>query len=177
MNLESLKYPIGKFQRPGEFNPQTLRSFIADIEQFPTQLVKEVGPLTPEQQDWKYRPHGWSIKQVIHHCADSHMNSFTRFKLALTEENPTIKSYLESEWAKMVDYEIPVIHSIKIIEGLHYRWTAMLKNMSAEDFNKTFFHPESKKEWSLYLTVALYAWHCNHHLAHIRQAVKNSGEF
>jgi len=176
MDSASLKYPIGRFEAPGDFDPQTLRSFISDIEHFPTKLVNNVGPLTPEQQSWPYRPDGWTIKQVVHHCADSHMNSFTRFKLALTEDNPMIKPYLESEWAKMLDYETPVVHSIKILEGLHYRWTALLKNMDAEDFEKTFFHPESKKMWSLYTTLALYSWHCNHHLAHIQQAVMFAGQ-
>lgn len=177
MDLDKLRFPIGKYQRPTEFNPVTLRSFINDIEQFPIRLVKEVGPLTPEQQGWIYRPEGWTIKQVVHHCADSHMNAFIRFKLSLTEENPTVKPYLEAEWAKQDDYKIPVVHSIKLIEGLHYRWTAILKNMTVEDFNQTFFHPESKKEWSLYSTVALYSWHCNHHLEHIKQAVKHQGQF
>lgn len=171
MDLEQLKYPIGKYQRPGTFNPEILRGFIHDIEQFPSRVVQAVGPLTPDQQLWPYRPEGWTIKQVVHHCADSHMNAFIRFKLTLTEERPTIKPYVESAWAEQVDYEIPFIHSIKIIEGLHYRWTALLKNMSFEDFQRSFYHPESQEEWSLYDTAAMYAWHSKHHLAHIQQAI------
>jgi len=177
MDLDQLRYPIGKFEDPGDFSPESLRSFINDIEQFPSRLVEEVGPLTPDQQQWIYRPDGWAIKQVIHHCADSHMNAFIRFKLSLTEDKPTIKPYLEGEWAKQVDYQIPMIHSIKLLEGLHYRWTAVLKNMSAEDFQSTFYHPESKKEWSLYSTAAMYAWHSNHHLGHVKQAKAFEGKF
>jgi hypothetical protein len=177
MNLESLRYPIGSFTTPGTFDPDQLRLFIATIEQFPTRLVKIVGPLTPEQQNWIYRPEGWTIKQVVHHCADSHMNAFIRFKLATTEEHPTVKAYEEAKWARQIDYEIPVMHSINIIEGLHYRWVAFLKNMSVNDFEKTYFHSEYQKVYDLYAVAALYAWHSSHHLAHIQQAVEHQGKF
>jgi len=177
MDLNTLKYPIGYFQRPTEFSTENVQSFIKDIEQFPMRVIKEVGPLTPDQQNWIYRPEGWSIKQVVHHCADSHMNAFTRIKLALTEDNPAIKPYLENEWAKQKDYTVPVVNSIKILEGLHLRWSNLLKSLNEVDMNRTFFHPESKREWSIYTTIALYAWHCNHHLAHILQAKKHQGNF
>ncbi len=177
MNLEALRYPIGKFQPPGDLDPDELRGFISTIEQFPVKLVKNVGPLTPTQQEWIYRPDGWTVKQVAHHCADSHMNAFIRFKLAMTEEHPTIKPYEESAWAVQTDYKIPVVHSIKILEGVHYRWVALLKNMTADDFKKTYYHPEDKKDYNLYEVVALYKWHCEHHLAHIQQAVKHQGKF
>ena len=165
---EQLRYPIGRFERPGVFDPSQLRQFINEIEKFPGRLVAQVGPMTPTQQNQTYRPEGWTARQVVHHCADSHLNAFTRFKLALTEDMPTIKPYMEALWAEQTDYNVPVVHSIKIIEGLHYRWTALLKNMSASDFEKKYFHPEMEKEWNLYEVVALYAWHCNHHLGHVR---------
>lgn len=177
MNLEHLRYPVGKFQSPTAFDSNTLQGFIQTIAQFPTQVVKEVGPLTPDQQAWIYRPDGWTIKQVVHHCADSHINAFCRFKLTLTEDRPTIKPYLEAAWAEQVDYAIPVVQSIKILEGLHQRWATLLKSLKEEDFTKSFYHPESQKEWSLYKTAALYAWHSEHHLGHIKQAKKYRGVF
>lgn len=176
MQAIDLRYPIGKFQAPEAFDAATLQGFIQTIETFPTAVVREVGPLTPDQQQWTYRPEGWSIKQVVHHCADSHMNAFIRFKLSLTEDRPTIKPYLEAEWAKQNDYELPVIHSIKLLEGLHHRWSNLLKNLEQPHFERSFYHPESQKDWSLYKTAALYAWHCEHHLGHIKQAKRSQGK-
>lgn len=177
MEKVDLRYPIGKFRSPEAFNTEMLQQFIADIEQFPGKVVEEVGPLTPDQQQWIYRPEGWSIKQVVHHCADSHMNAFMRFKLSLTEERPRIKPYLEAEWAKQVDYDLPVIHSIKMLEGLHHRWTNLLKSLEPVQYERSFYHPESQKDWSLYKTAALYSWHCKHHLGHIKQAKQYKGKF
>ncbi len=177
MNIETLKYPIGKLNDPGSFDANKYQSMISEIEQFPARLVSEVGPLTPSQQAWIYRPNGWTIKQVIHHCADSHMNAMTRVRWTLTENQPTIKAYLETEWAKQADYELPIIHSIKILEGLHHRWANLLKQLSEESLNRTFIHPETGKTWNLYFTTGQYAWHCNHHLAHIKQAKKYQGDF
>ena len=177
MNIDSLRYPIGKFQNPGVYNAKNFLSFVDDIERFPARLVQEVGPLTPEQVNWIYRPEGWTIRQVVHHCADSHMNAFSRIKLALTEDRPTIKPYLEAEWAKHTDYDLPVVHSIKLLEGLHMRWSALLKGLGEEQLMRSFLHPENGREWSLYFTTALYAWHCNHHLGHVKQAKAYRGEF
>lgn len=120
-----------------------------------------------------YRPEGWTIRQVVHHCADSHSNAFTRFKLALTEENPSIKPYKENLWAELPDVTTaPVDWSLKIIANIHKRWVVLLKSMSIADFERTYFHPESNRVWKLFEVLALYAWHCNHHLAHVKQAKK-----
>lgn len=145
-----------------------LNGFIADIESFPVRLRNAVENLTEVQLDTPYREDGWTIRQVVHHCADSHMNSQIRYKLALTEENPTIKPYYEDRWAELADSkEFPVEVSLKLIESIHQRWVHLLRSMKEEDFKRTFFHPEHNRSVSLGETTALYAWHSNHHLAHI----------
>jgi hypothetical protein len=164
-----LKYPVGTFKVQGEFTDNQLRSFIQDIKDFPNLVKIEIQKLSLEGLETPYRPGGWTIRQVIHHCADSHMNSFMRFKLALTEDNPTIKSYHEDLWAMGSDYvEVPVEASLSILEGLHTRWVKLLESMKPNDFKKTFYHPEMKKEVALDRNLALYSWHCKHHLGHIR---------
>lgn len=168
MDTEQLKYPIGKFSMPEEFTPESINEFITVIENFPEQLKNAAGNLSDEQLNTSYRPGGWTIRQVVNHVADSHANSMIRFKLALTEENPTIKPYFEERWAELADTKtIPVAAALLMIEGIHGRWTALLKSMTAADFEKTFFHPESKRTWKLNQTLALYAWHSKHHLAHV----------
>lgn len=166
---ELLKYPVGTFKVQGEFTDNQLKSFIQDIKDFPNLVKIELQKLSKEGLETPYRPGGWTIRQVIHHCADSHMNSFMRFKLALTENNPTIKSYHEDLWAMGSDYvEVPVEASLSILEGLHTRWVKLLESMKPGDFKKTFYHPEMKKEVALDRNLALYSWHCKHHLGHIR---------
>ncbi|MGE0637907.1 MAG: YfiT family bacillithiol transferase [Bacteroidia bacterium] len=174
MDLEQLKYPIGKFKMPAEFTNQSISAFISDIENFPSLLRKEVQALSDEQLDTPYRPEGWTIRQVVNHCADSHMNSLTRFKLALTEDNPTIKPYFEERWAELSDSKIMPIHAaLNMLEGLHVRWVVLLKSMTSADFEKTFVHPESGRTFSLNQTLAIYSWHCKHHLAHITTLKKS----
>ncbi len=115
-----------------------------------------------------------NIRQVIHHCADSHMNSFIRFKLSLTEESPTIKPYFEDRWAEMPDYlEVSILNSIQILEGLHLKWTVLLKSLSQSDLEKEFVHPEHGKRFSVAENIGVYAWHSNHHLEHVKSALKN----
>ena len=173
MKIEELKYPIGKYVKPEILTPEILIQYIRDIELFPSRLRTEVEHLTPEQLDTHYRPDGWTIRQVVHHCADSHMNSFTRFKLALTEDTPTIKPYFEDRWAELADSKsMPIEPSLKILEGLHERWAVMLKSMTNEDLERRFVHPERGKELRLDATLGLYAWHCHHHLAHITNIKK-----
>lgn len=168
MTIEQLKFPIGPFVKPNVLTEELLTTYISDIEKFPARLRNEVENLTEEQLDIPYRPGGWTIRQVVHHCADSHMNSLTRFKLALTEEKPFIKPYFEERWAELADSKtMPIDAALKMLEGLHQRWTVLLKSLKTSDWSKSFIHPEHGKEFRLDENVGIYAWHCNHHLAHI----------
>lgn len=163
------QYPIGKFIFNKDFNETEFLAWIQQIEDFPSLLIQEVQGLTAEQLDTPYREGGWTVRQVIHHCADSHMNSFCRFKLALTEDNPTVKPYHEDLWAELPDGKTsPVEDSLAIIQAVHKRWVLLMRSMKSEDFQKTFFHPERKQSIGLDFNVALYAWHCKHHLGHIQ---------
>lgn len=172
-DIEKLKYPIGKFEKPETISEATLAHWIAEIELFPSKIRKATQDLYNPQLDTPYRPDGWSIRQVVHHCADSHMNSFIRFKLALTEENPAIKPYWEDRWAELADSKtMPIEASIQLLESLHARWVVLLKSLSEADFAKTFVHPEHGKVFSLAENTGIYAWHCNHHLAHITELKK-----
>ena len=175
-NLEKLKFPVGKFVKPTHFTAEILRRYISDIETFPQRLKFEVEKLTDEQLTTEYRPGGWTIRQVVHHCADSHMNCLIRFKLTLTEEKPTIKPYLEDRWAELPDTKtMPVEPSLKLLEGLHARWVVLLKSLSQLDLKKTVVHPQHDKEFALDELMGLYAWHCNHHLAHVTTLKERKG--
>lgn len=168
MTLEQLKYPIGKFQKPEIITRETLSQWVSDISTFPTRLISEVNHLTDEQLETQYRLGGWTIRQVVNHCADSHMNSITRLKLALTENEPTIKPYHEERWAELADSKkMPIASALKMLEGIHERWTVLLNNMTEEQHGRIFIHPEQGKV-RLDEMIGLYAWHCNHHLAHIK---------
>ncbi len=174
--IDQLRYPIGKFKAPENYTPQMIDEYIKTIEALPALLAKAVAGLNDEQLDTPYREGGWTVRQVVHHLADSHINSYIRFKWALTENNPTIKTYEEKQWAELPEAKhAPVQLSLPLIEALHKRWVAFLRNMTPEDFHKTFFHPASKMEMTLARTAALYAWHCNHHLAHITELKKRMG--
>lgn len=173
MTQEELKYPIGRFEQAQVLTEDTLSKCIDDIASFPARLKNEVENLNEQQLDTAYRPDGWTIRQVIHHCADSHLNSFIRLKLALTEDNPTIKPYYEERWAELADSKhCSIVPSLKMIEGLHERWLILLNNLSENDKARTFVHPEKGKSIRIDENIALYAWHCNHHLAHIKLAKK-----
>jgi hypothetical protein len=167
--MKSLQYPIGKFSPPAQIDSILLDRFKEEIAEFPT-LLREVSELLDEVQlDTPYRPQGWTARQVIHHCADSHMNSFIRFKLALTEENPTIKPYHEDLWAELKDAKnMPIEPSLNILDGLHQRWVILLKSQPLENFKLTFYHPEKDESILLDQTVAFYAWHGKHHLEHVK---------
>ena len=163
---EDLRFPIGKFSRENEITPELRRQFITEIAELPEILKSAVTDLNNEQLDTPYRPEGWTIRQTVHHVADSHLNSQIRFKLTLTEDVPTIRPYFEERWAELSDSRLPIEPSIKIIEGLHNRWTTLLNSMSDNDFERKLIHPDSG-EWTLSQMLALYAWHGKHHTAHI----------
>lgn len=174
--LNQLKFPIGKFEKPPVLTDLLRESFITDIETFPARLRKEVASLNDSQLDTPYRPDGWTIRQVVHHCADSHMNSIIRFKLALTEDKPTIKPYFEDRWAELADTKnLSIEPSLLLLEGLHTRWTKLLRSLSLEDLKRSFIHPEHGREIVLEENLGIYAWHCNHHLAHVTSLKKRMG--
>lgn len=176
--MQHLKFPIGEFTKPQVITSDHIIQWKKDIIAFPGSLKKLVSDLGVDQLLWQYRPGGWTIRQVVHHCADSHMNSFIRFKLALTETSPVIKPYWENLWAEMPDTVSADINgSLSLLEGLHYRWGILLDNLKEEDFTREFVHPEHGKRFSVAENIGIYAWHSNHHLAHVKQAIKFQGNF
>ncbi|UZR99352.1 YfiT family bacillithiol transferase [Chondrinema litorale] len=175
MPEDKLRYPIGKFKWPRELTNELLAEHIADIESFPARIRKETASLSDEQLDTPYREGGWTVRQLVNHCSDSHMNSLIRFKWALTEDKPTIKAYYEDRWAELADSKIPIEPALSLMDGLHDRWVVLLKSLTDEDLNKKYIHPEHGKEIRLDNTIAMYAWHCNHHLAHITELKKREG--
>lgn len=170
---EDLRYPIGKFDGNIEITPEIRDRFIKTIEDLPKNLEKAVTDLNDEQLDTRYRPEGWTVRQTVHHIADSHLNSYCRFKLALTEDVPTIRPYYEERWAELADSRMPIDVSMKIIEGIHSRWAMLLNSMTDEDFKKQLKHPASG-EWTLEKMLGLYDWHSRHHTAHITKLRERS---
>tara|TARA_R110002020_G_scaffold23503_1_gene78098 strand:- start:187 stop:720 length:534 start_codon:yes stop_codon:yes gene_type:complete len=168
IDIELLKYPIGKFLKPEKISVQNLKEASTYIGSYPQYLKDTVKDFSEAQLNTAYRPGGWTVKQVVHHVADSHMNALTRFKLALTEENPTIKPYDEVAWAKMPDYSLPIEVSLNLIDGIHSKWAVILESMTPSDFQKTYFHPESQSSAPLSEITLMYQWHSQHHLAHIQ---------
>jgi hypothetical protein len=174
-DIEILKYPIGKYKRPESITSADLKSCIDVMETFPVKLRKETEHLSDQQLDNPYRPEGWTIRQVVHHCADSHMNSFIRFKLALTEDTPTIKTYEEDRWAELPDGKrLPIQSSLDILTGLHIRWVVLLKSFTEKEWKTPFMHPQLKRTILLEEATVLYTWHCRHHLAHITELKKRN---
>lgn len=168
MDLEQLKYPIGKFTAPATISAIQLRNYIDDIRYLPAQIELAVQHLDSHQLETPYRPDGWTINQVVHHVADSHMNALIRVKLALTEDNPIIKPYEEALWAELPDVaNTPINISITLLHALHTRWVNVLDRLSEEQWARTFTHPANKTTSTLKVATGLYAWHSKHHLAHI----------
>jgi hypothetical protein len=171
--MEELKYPIGKFKAPEVYDEAFRKNAIRDLETLPTLLVDTVLGLPSKQLLGKYRPESWSIRQVVHHIADSHMNCLIRVKLGLTEDHPTIKPYDENKWVMLADGNNDDIEdSILIIEGVHKRLVKLFKSLKAEDWERKVHHPESNRDMSLNFLLALYSWHGKHHLAHIENAIR-----
>lgn len=172
MTEEQLKYPTGKFTPPASYTTDDLNRWINDIKVLPGKMRQAVISLNEKQLDTQYRAGGWTLRQVIHHVADSHLNSLIRFKLALTEDNPTIKPYEEGYWALQADYRLPVESSLRILEGVHIHWVALLESFTENEWNRTFTNPESGQTLSLKRALGLYSWHGKHHLAHIMETIK-----
>jgi DinB superfamily len=166
-------YPIGKFQEPVEFTLQMRREFMNRLDTFPLRLAETVAHLKEMDLDKKYRPGGWKVRQIIHHLCDSHINAYTRFKLALTEDNPTIKPYDENKWSALEEVNSTHITvSVQLLTFLHQRWVQTIREMKPEEYERAYIHPQYQKLTSLDVALALYAWHSDHHLEQIKVALK-----
>lgn len=165
--MDELRYPVGKFHFPASVSAAELARFLDQIDETPARMRAAVSGLSDAQIDTPYRPGGWTVRQVVHHVPDSHMNSYVRFRLAVTEDSPTIKPYEEARWAELADARsMPVEPSLALLESLHARWMPLLRSLSPSDWKRTFRHPELGLV-SLENNAALYAWHGRHHVAHI----------
>ncbi len=170
--MNDLRYPVGKFHYEGPLSDEQKRAFLDDIEQTPAKLRAAVAGLSEKQLDTPYRPEGWTVRQVVHHMPDSHMNSYVRFKLALTEDEPTIKPYAEDRWAELADSQsTPIEVSLTLLDSMHDRWVRLLRSLTPEEWKRTFRHPDLGP-MTLEKTLALYAWHGRHHVAHITELRK-----
>jgi DinB superfamily len=172
--LDDLRYPVGKFSPPAAVTPQVRAAQIETLRLLPERLRKAVAGLNDAQLDTPYRDGGWTVRQVVHHFADSHANSYVRFKLALTEDWPTIKPYDEAAWARMPDSRMPIEPSLRFVDGIHARLVATLEAMSEDDFQRGFNHPERGRV-TLAGNLALYDWHSRHHVAHITRLRERNG--
>ncbi|HQD12652.1 MAG: putative metal-dependent hydrolase [Chitinophagales bacterium] len=167
-------YPIGKLLLPATYSEAVINKLIQDIHVLPEQLKAVSKKINKKKKlTYSYREGGWNVEQIIHHIADSHMNALVRFKLTLTENNPTVKPYDENLWAETVDNQLPVKNSIRLLKAIHAKWTILLENMDKNDFKRTYFHPEMNRTVSLEEMLAVYAWHGKHHVAQIAVALKN----
>jgi hypothetical protein len=173
--MTDLRYPIGKFHYDGPPNDEQKAKFISEVARTPENLKSSINGLSPVQLDTPYRPEGWTVRQVVHHLPDSHMNSYVRFKLALTEDEPTIKPYAEDRWAELADTKAtPIETSLTLLESLHARWVALLRSLTPEQWKRNFRHPELGP-MSLEKALAMYAWHGRHHVMQITSLRERSG--
>jgi hypothetical protein len=169
MNINKLKYPIGEYYTPKNITNTIIKESIITIKNFPFELEKVLKYISKGNLSNTYRLNGWNGFQVIHHCADSHINGYVRFKLTLTEDKPVIKPYIEEKWAELVEAKTDDIQpSLFLIKGLHQRWSNLLETISKDQWELYYIHPEDNKETNLKSAVCLYAWHCKHHLEHLK---------
>ena len=174
--LEHLKYPIGKAIIPASISSDHIKEWIKILEEFPNKITTLVKNLDDKQLDSPYRPEGWTVRQVIHHLADSHHNSYTRFKWALTEEEPTIKAYFEERWAELHDSKsAPILLSLNALASTHAKLIYLLIGLSQDELEKKFIHPDNNEEVSLKENIGIYAWHSKHHYAHIENLMIRKG--
>jgi hypothetical protein len=164
--LDDLRYPIGRFTPPASFDIAFRAAHITDLRLLPGSLQAAVSGLNHAQLDTPYREDGWSVRQLVHHVADSHANAYIRTKLALTEEWPTVKPYDQDAWAQLADSKLPIDGSIAMISAIHERWVAVLESLSDSEFQRGYNHPENGRQ-NLAMVLAIYAWHSRHHTAHI----------
>ena len=174
--LEELRYPIGKFYYPDIISSSHVEEWIGILEDFPGKLQALVQKLKDDQLDTPYRSEGWTVRQVVHHVADSHHHSYIRFKWALTEDKPVIKFYYEKTWAELDDGKnAPIQMSLDHLSAVHFKLVYLLRSLSDSDLNRCFIHPEHTDEISLKQNLGMYAWHCNHHYAHVKNLLDRKG--
>jgi hypothetical protein len=173
--MEELRYPIGQAKIPENIEDSDVQKWIGVLDSFPSKMRSISQNLSEVQLNTPYREGGWTIKQVVHHVVDSHYNSYIRFKWTLTEDQPIIKAYHEDRWAELDDYNAPIELSLVALESLHAKWVYLLRNLSDEDLNRVFIHPEGNTKVSLKKNIGIYAWHSQHHYAHIENLLKRKG--
>jgi uncharacterized damage-inducible protein DinB len=176
MGTDDPRYPIGRFQFDSDTSQRAREQRISEIAAAPAHLRTAVADLSPGQLDTPYRTGGWTLRQVVHHLPDSHLNAYTRIKLALTEDEPTIKPYEEARWAELPDARTGAVESsLALLEFLHQRWVLLLRQLGPDDFRRRFRHPEHGRTFELDEVVAMYAWHGRHHVAHITSLRRRMG--
>ncbi|HWY37365.1 MAG TPA: putative metal-dependent hydrolase [Bacteroidia bacterium] len=170
-DIEKLKYPTGKFDPPEAFNMEAVKNYIHELEALPALLENTLKAIPAGDLNYSYRPGGWNIKQIVHHIADSHANFHTRLRLTLTEETPTVKPYDENKWALLADgNDTDFEASLNILKGVHKRAVQLLHTLNEKDFAREYYHPENKKNFTLFWLLGLYAWHGRHHAGQIKVA-------
>ncbi len=175
--LFSLKYPIGTFSWKSTLTEEERLAAIRSIASFSRRLEQLLADTNAQEREWPYRPKGWNTRQLVHHCADSHLNALVRFKWALSEEEPLIKAYKQEGWAADADYqEKDLSNSLQFLESLHKRWVQLIESLDATALARRYKHPEHAQMLNLEGTIAMYAWHCEHHLAHIKLALASEGK-
>ena len=171
--LEPFRFPVGRFTVPESISKEDRDIWIENIRNLPQKMRNAVQTMTEEQLDTPYRPEGWTVRQLVRHVADSHLNSYVRYKWTLTEDKPTIKTYDQNAWSSLPDaLEGPIDLSLDLLETTHKSWVWVLEHMKEDEWKKEFVHPEWNKQFNLEVNLALYSWHCDHHLAHITSLIK-----
>ncbi|GAB3504784.1 bacillithiol transferase BstA [Spirosoma knui] len=174
-DIEALRYPIGAFDYGKTFSFEETKQQINEIDQFPVKLTELTGKWGDDRLDTSYRPEGWTIRQLVHHIADSHINAYVRTKLALTEDNPTIKPYEEGEWAKLPDATLDIAPSLVILRNLHQRWVVVLSSLTQSDLQRTYYHPGSQRTFTIGQLIGQYAWHGEHHYQQAYRLAERNG--
>ena len=174
-SIDTLRYPIGKFVPAGSYAPEDTKDQLVAIAELPVKLTELVGKWDDDRLDTPYRPGGWTVRQLVHHIADSHINAYVRTKLALTEANPTITPYEEGEWANLPDSTLDIAPSLVILKSLHRRWITILASLLETDLGRTYYHPGSQRTVTMREMIANYAWHGEHHYQHAHKLAERNG--